>query len=66
MPRRRVARFTDAPGTPTELRNRALIIRRHAADFGNDRAVPKWLALAAELATRATALEASAEIPVRE
>jgi hypothetical protein len=45
------------PETPTELRNRALSIRRHAADFGNDLVVPQWLALAAELETQAAALE---------
>jgi hypothetical protein len=64
MPLRRTARPAD-PESAAELRNRALIIRRHSADFANDPAVPKWLELAAELETRAAALEA-AENPVRE
>jgi hypothetical protein len=52
----------DEPSeTPTELRQRAARIRRHALALRFDESAPRLLALARELDARADAMESSAD-----
>ena len=54
-------RPNNSSETPTELRSLALKARGHAAQFTDDAAGSRMLALAVELEARATALEAASQ-----